>query len=331
MKKTVVIVVLGIGLGLSLIFGLSGKKDTHSESKPTDNITHTSGQIPTLSSPDQPALPSALTPPPENSDAHIQLSCSEQCKATLEALNFVADIDDSHFETILANAEEIAAALSQNDDARADMITLAANTDDGNKRKIIMAAFRYLPQSDQELLGLTLTDSLDATQRKSGVDFLASFGAEQPSLVGKLTSLLETEGDEYVRDSLIKALNQPEHLKGDQQVLDVLYDVVRSDPDPNVRGEALIASVDLLNDPEDILPDTLSAIQSSDDDYQFYGLRSLELILSKETVDPSSTSWSRQQALTALDEILAPDNSEGASEATLSLADELYERLFGGS
>jgi len=115
-------------------------------------------------------------------DASLE-GCLDDCVVILNALNLSFDIDDLSYETMLGDAEKIAEHLKVNDVSRAEMMELAANTDDGKKRKIILAAFKHLSVQHQEEIGLFLADSPYFEQRKNGVDYLGSLDALDSPLV----------------------------------------------------------------------------------------------------------------------------------------------------
>jgi len=92
----------------------------------------------------------------------------------------------------------------------------------------------------------------------------------------------------------------------------------------------LLASIELLKDPQDIMTETFSAVQSSEEDYQFHGLRSLDLILNKESLDtPALSAVNKEQARDILRELVNSEYSE-MSASSRSLADDIFKRHFGG-
>lgn len=263
-----------------------------------------------------------------NEKTSTSAACIKECEIHLEALRGFSSIDDDDFESLLGDIDAFIAYLKANPEARAEMMELALYSEDGNKRKIIITAFRQLTVSDQKELGLALAESLDSVVRREGINFLASSTTMDRALALEFADMLLTEQDEYVRLSLVKAFNQPDILRGDQEVLQTLEQIADSGLYDTVRGEVLLARVQLEATPENIFNDAVDAVRSKAADYQHYGIWALEQIMIRQAdVELEISAANARQVETLFKDLMRPEFDDIPADVHKA-ADDLYERHF---
>lgn len=255
--------------------------------------------------------------------------CDPACKSSLTVLRDGLPIDEETYERIVITTEEIAAYVENNEHARFELIDLAATSDDGNKRDLIIAVFYQLEIEHQRELGQAMIESFYPKVRKDGIDFLANPKTMNASLAATFSSQLQVEPDMYIRTSLINALNQPKLFHGNQEILDTLSLVIQADPDPQVRGKALLASGQLHPDPQDMFYDILSAVRSSEPKFQMYGLQTLELVINNKGVDRPSLSPTNEIQLKNIFDELRKYNFNAIKHQNRRHAEELFNEYFG--
>ncbi len=251
---------------------------------------------------------------PINTDdtSHIKASvlndiyCDAHCQENIELLRFQEKFNDDNYEALLNSSQALAAYLRDNPDIRAEFIELAG-VSTPNNRNIIMAAFNELDLHSRSQLGQALIEASDWHSRFDGIRFLSKPDLMDEQLAQQLSDILPTESAYYVRNSIIKALNQPDKFYGNQDILNTLEQIGYSDDNNTVRGEALLARVQLEQNPEAIFNDAFSAIRSNQADYQEYGLRALVKIIKRQTLNESEISSEYQnEAKDLFEELLSP-------------------------
>ena len=247
-----------------------------------------------------------------NNSLHIDISvaddvyCNNRCQESIDLLRFQAEFNDDEYEILLNSSSELAVYLRDNPNIRAEFIELAS-TSTPNNRNIIMAAFNQLDAHSRSQLGQALIESSNWHSRFDGIIFLSKPDLMDEQLAQQLSDILPTESAYYVRNSIIKALNQPDKFYGNQDILNTLEQIGYSDDNNTVRGEALLARVQLEQNPEAIFNDAFSAIRSNQADYQEYGLRALVKIIKRQTLNESEISSEYQnEAKDLFEELLSP-------------------------
>lgn len=265
----------------------------------------------------------------EPSDVSVSddLYCSDLCRESMKVLRFPAVLTDDEYEELLGRIGELAAYLRKNSAVRAEFLELA-DTEDGDKRSVIMAVFNQLDINARWSLGEVLIESSDWHSRFDGISFLAQPDIMDEQLAQRFSDMLAVDSDHYVRSSIIKALNQPDKFYGNQEILNALEQVGYSDQNNTVRGEALLARVQLEQAPETVFYDVFSAIRSNEAGYQGYGLRALEKIVTRQTLDGLEISWEYQdEAKYLFDELMSPEYGDMPADLR-KMADDLLERFF---
>jgi len=253
--------------------------------------------------------------------------CSEQCREDLELLRLQVGLNDDEYEKILGRSDELAAYLKQNPTLIKEILELA-RTADGDTRSVIMALFDQLDISARELLGHVLIESSDWRSRFDGINFLAQSDIMDKQLAQRFSDMLDVEENYYVRSSIVKAFNHPDKFYGSQEILSILEQLEYSDVDATVRGEALLVRVKLEQEPENVFYDVLSAIRSHEADYQGYGLRALEQIVTLKTRNQIELSWNNDyEAKLMFSELMNHEYYDMPLELR-KIADGLQERLF---
>ncbi len=252
--------------------------------------------------------------------------CSLQCKQTIEILKLPYRIADDEFEKLHAQALQLAVYLQSNSQMLDEFIDIAVQAD-GNKRKIIIAAFAQLTESDRLALGQALIDSPSAHHRLDGIHLLTGTESMSELWVDEFSELLSNEQNGYVRQSVVQALNRPEIFEGDAKVLTMLSQVIQSDGDASVRGEALLVSARLTHDPQPLLYDSFSAIRSEQSVDQQYGVRAMAEIFDRHTRSGGQISeYDRNQLEQLVIDLMEPKFDNIAADVRSNIED-LYERF----
>ena len=122
---------------------------------------------------------------------------------------------------------------------------------------------------------------------------------------------LLSEPDNYVRSALVKALNQPNSALEKAALIASLEPIIHNDSDYAVRGEALLATVDLHEHPQLALDQALAAVHSDIGEFQEYGARALEAIVVRQSLEGIVLNSAQQQALSELkDNLMEPQFDE---------------------
>ena len=270
--------------------------------------------------------------PPESSEilntsTAIDNHCDESCNKALKWLNIQNGLTDEEFEKAISMSDDLAIYLSGNPDAVLQFLELAS-TDDGDKRSFLMEVFNQLDIDDRLLLGEVFIQSADFRNRYDGVQFLAQPEIMHESLTQRFSEMLTVESDQLVRNALIQAFNQPEKFYADRQVLDILEKVSNEEADSMIRGEALLARVQLEEDPEQVFSDSIEAIRSGIGDYQLYGLRALEQIVKRQNFDEIELSQEVEDEAKSLFNELRNAGYDDTPINILSEANNIYMRHF---
>ena len=266
---------------------------------------------------------SKLSHIPEIVDSH----CNELCNESLAWLNIQDVLTDEEFEKAMSLSDELAVYLNENPDALYQFLELA-NTEDGDKRSFLMEVFNKLDIDARLLLGEVFLESTNFRNRYDGVKFLAQPEIMHEPLTQRFSAMLAVESDQLVRSALIQAFNQPEKFYGDRQVLNILEQVSNEEVDNSVRGEALLARVQLEENPEHVFADSIAAIRSAAGDHQLYGLRALEQIVKRQALDEIELSQEIKDEAKYLLAELRDSGYDGAPIDVLSEANNIYLRHF---
>ena len=253
--------------------------------------------------------------------------CAVDCKRTAEQIQLPFTLSDEDFEKALGNADELAVLLQDDPTLRSEWGDLATHTE-GNKRQVIIATFSLLEREDRLALGTALSESAHNHARLDGVHLLASSNTMDKPLAPIFYNILQSDQDQYVRAAAVAALNKPQLFYGDQDVLSVLEQVIYTDIDSGVRGAALLASTKLIEDPEELFSVSLEATVSDASEYQLSGVRALEEIMNRHTMDGHELSEQNEYELDQLMErLLLSENDQVSGEVRRAL-DDLYSRFY---
>lgn len=253
--------------------------------------------------------------------------CGLYCQQAIEVLKLPYEIADHDYEEYLSLAEQLAAYLRSNVQLSAEFIEIAEQAK-GNKRKIIIAAFALLPEGDRLELGQALIKSNSEHHRLDGIQVLASTDSANLHWVNEFSELLLNEQNSYVRQSVVQALNRPEVFKGNAEVLNMLSQVIQTEGDALVRGEALLVSARLSSDPQSLLYDSFSAIRSEQVDYQQYGARAIEEIFIRHTRDGGQISEVDRNQLEQLVTDLVEPEFDSIPISVRRHIEDLFERFY---
>ena len=306
----------------SEIDSLSGSSEFLTDEKHvSDNIAF--GDIET----NQIELPVTSTLENTQSDQTQTDICVEDCPQIVKTVEYPYALSDLEFENVLSSVDELADVLRENSELRSEWIELARHST-GNKRQVIIETFALLDAEDRLALGKALSESPSERHRLDGVQLLGRPNTMSKPLVPMFSDLLQTEQDQYVRGSAINALNQPDLFYGDQEVLEILEQVIYTDNNDAVRGEALLASTQLTENPVDLFYLSLDAVRSETHEYQKFGVRALEEILSRHTKNGDELSWQSSADMSQLvAEIMNPEFDDMPAEVRTTI-DNLYHRFY---
>lgn len=254
-------------------------------------------------------------------------NCNEICKEGIEWLTLQANLTDEEFEKAMSRSSELAEYLKENPAFISEFLELA-NTDDGDKRSVIMQIFNELDFDTRILLGDIFIESADFRNRYDGVTFLAQPDIMHEPITQRFSEMLAVESNQLVRNALIQAFNQPEKFYGDKQVLDILEQVSNEEADSMIRGEALLARIQLEEDPEQVFVDSIAAIRSDEEEYKIYGLQALEQIAKRQAFDEVELSQEVKDEARYLFEELRNYGYDDAPIRFLSEANDIYVRHF---
>jgi len=255
------------------------------------------------------------------------IHCTNDCQHSIELMQLPFPLSDEDFEGVLADVDTLADYLRNNPSLVPEWIDLASRTD-GNKRQVIIETFHLLDMEEHRLLGTALTESPNERHRLDGVQFLARSIMLDKSMVPTFTNILQGEQDQYVRGAAVEALNKPDLFHGDEEVLSALSQVIYSDTNDAVRGEALLASARLTPDPEALFQLSLEAVRSHTNEYQQYGVRALEEVLTRQTMNGGELSWQSDSDLSQLMEDTLGTEYKNMPAEVRSTLDDLYYRFF---
>jgi len=217
--------------------------------------------------------------------------------------------------------------LQENPELRSQWIELAGRTE-GNNRQLIIAAFALLDKSDRLALGKSLSESTHTLARLDGVHLLARSDTLDRTLAPILYNILQADQDQYVRAAAVAALNKPQLFYGDPEALSALAQVMYTDPDASVRGDALLASTQLSETPEDLFSVSLDATVSDASEYQLLGVRALEEIMNRQTMNGIELSVQNEFELDQMMQRLLESEYEHISTEVRRALDDLYQRFF---
>ena len=230
------------------------------------------------------------------------------------------------FDWERAPSDKLVSQLARNARLRTELIKIAVEAS-GDKRQFIIAAFSQLKTGSQWALGKALSEASEYNQRLDGIHLLANPATMNKAVGMWFTGRLETEQDLYVRSALIKALSQTDLFYGDSRVAQVLSNVIATDADSSVRGEALLAKVRLAKNPQASLSDSLAAVRSSSSEYQQYGALALEQVVTRQTLQGAKLDSQSESAISQLvAELMNPEFDDMPLEVRKSL-DNLYSRF----
>jgi len=255
------------------------------------------------------SIPSTTTP---LTDQPVQYSneCGDACREILDRIDFPFSLSDEEFEDGLAHTEALAQHLKLNPHLTDSWIELASFAN-GNKRSLILATFSQLDAEHQQSLGLALLDSPSYAHRMDAVRLLSSEAVMTNNQIDLFAQRLLSEPDNYVRSALVKALNQPNSALEKAALIASLEPIIHNDSDYAVRGEALLATVDLHEHPQLALDQALAAVHSDIGEFQEYGARALEAIVVRQSLEGIVLNSAQQQALSELkDNLMEPQFDE---------------------
>lgn len=180
-----------------------------------------------------------------------------------------------------------------------------------------------------QALGVILDRSPDPIQRLDGIQIMASANVLDSTIVNRLSVRMLEEPDVLVREALVRALNQPELLRGNPRVLQTLQQMKLIEQNDAVRGQALLAQASLSVNPESFIDDSITAIRSGKDVYASDGALALERILVQVPRNEAPLSLENKAAMHDLMEDLMTSKSMEAIPKALRVSlDDLYERFF---
>ena len=250
------------------------------------------------------------------------ISCIGECTLIVKWL----ELSNWQFGREVSPSDRMIKVLRNNPVLRSKLIELATETT-SDKRRFIIAAFTELNFDSQRELGKALTQADDRTQRLDGVNLLENPETMDRSVVQSFGDRLMVEQDRYVRGALVKALDQPELLLGDPQTLEVLTRIIETDTNGSVRGEALLVKAKLVENPEDNLADSLTAIRSQLPEYQSFGARALEQIITRQSLAGGVTgNRSDIEIRQLVAELMNPEFDNMPADVRESI-DNLYDRF----
>ena len=248
--------------------------------------------------------------------------CIGECTLIVKWL----ELSNWQFGREISPSDRMIKVLRNNPVARSRLIELATETS-SDKRRFIIAAFTELDFDSQRELGKALTQADDRIQRLDGVNLLGNPETMDRSVVQSFGDRLMVEQDRYVRGALVKALDQPELLLGDPQTLEVLTRIIETDTNGSVRGEALLVKAKLVENPEDNLADSLAAIRSQLPEYQSFGARALEQIITRQSLAGEVTgNRSDIEIRQLVAELMNPEFDNMPADVRESI-DNLYDRF----
>ena len=254
-------------------------------------------------------------------------SCNRLCQQGLNLIFDAEQLADIAFEQAPNFADVLAEQLRRDPYLKAEMIELI-HLADGNKRKLILSAFKLLDANDQRTLAESLVTSNDRFIRIEGIELLASPDLTDRDIGLELADLLYLEPDKYVRSKIVKLLNQPKQFRDDPSILNALQEIASNDPDLALRGQALLTQLQLETDPEVIFDQSLLAIQSDAQQLQLYGIRALrELITLKDMSGEQLSLPVRQQIKHFLAELAKPEFNDMPTEIRQQFNDIAYQIL----
>ena len=253
--------------------------------------------------------------------------CESPCLNTLEQFRLNQTFTDDELAEALGHIDELVALLTGAPQLQQEFIDIARNSS-GNIREAILSAFAQLEPAAQRSLGRALVDTSDGRQRLDGVQLLARTDVMNESVAKELEELYPTEENEYVRTAMVKAFNQPELLRDKESAMAFLTHVMDTDSAVAVRGEALMASVELTDDAEFAVTRSLEAIRTPTDDYPQFGARALSAFLERHTLNGRELDGHYAQEMEYLmSEIMSPDFDHLPPD-TRQQIDALYDRFF---
>ena len=255
------------------------------------------------------------------------LVCEYQCEYTLELIRNPFPITDELYENALGNVDALASILRIDASLRSELINTAIHAT-ANQSKLIIAAFTQLDFEHRKALGIMLSESPDRLQRFRGIELLSNTETMNPSLVLTFSELLQIESDPLIKSALISGLNRPDMNRGNAYVLDALTQLVHTDANLSVRGEALFATARLSNEPQGVLYDSVLAIRSHTGEYQQFGVRAIEEIVHRQNANRTELSYQSKIEMDQLmAELMSPEFAAVPADVRRQL-DDLYERFF---
>lgn len=261
-------------------------------------------------------------------DAAINQSCSEPCLIARRLIDHLVNLSDEEAEAILATAHRLANAVRQNAELRYGLLRIA-NSLSSAQRQLLINAFYLLEPEHRRMLGVVLDRSPDPIQRLDGIQLMASANVLDAAIVNRLSGRVVEEPDVLVREALVRALNQPELLRGNPRVLEALQQMKLIEQDDAVRGQALLAQASLSVNPEAFIEDSITAIRSGQDVYAFDGALALERILVQVSRNEAPLSAENKAAMhNLMEDLMTSKSMEAIPKALRVSLDDLYERFF---
>ncbi len=322
---------------LALIIGMALAFFSHGDETPFTKQSKITPSAPTESASNVNSspifAPSLLkTVPSKTGEPSLANSCNENCLTTRELLFANAIIDDENYSKLSGLAQGLAAYLEENHIARIDMLDLAKTTQDGNKRAFLIDTFILLPVEQRKELGQALTTSSDWQIRANGITLLSSHEIMTPDGAKTLMTSYANEPNTHVKSEMLKALNKPDTLRGDQTTLDYLSQVMFSETNPKVKSEAMLTKLALQEDPLTAMPDTLMALTSGQPEFQHSAFIALERIYeANDLVDGGLDRIDHEAIKRALEDLMeaevTPENTLQMGRL-LNAADMFYERHY---
>lgn len=249
-------------------------------------------------------------------------SCGEPCRDILDKIDFPFSLTDEEYEDGLGNTEALAEHLKLNPQLVQSWIDVASQAK-GNKRSLILATFSLLDTEHQQAMGIALMDSPSYSHRMDAVRLLSSNTVMNHEHVSLFADRLLNEPNNYVRSALVKALNQPHSSLERKTLIASLEPVLDNDLDYTVRGEALLAIVDLHEHPQLALDQALAAVHSDVDVLQEYGARALQAIVTRQSIEGIILNSAQQYALRELKDNLTASQFDDMPFAARKLIDNL--------
>lgn len=264
----------------------------------------------------------------DKTDVLINQSCTEDCQVANKLIIHLASLSDEEAEAIYATAHRLANAVRHNDELRLGLLRIATFLTNA-QRHLLINAFYLLEPEHRRSLGLVLYSSPDSIQRLDGIQLMGSAKVLDTAIASRLADNVLEETDAHVREALVRALNQPELLRGNSRVLWALQQMQSIEQDETVRGQALLTRASLSADPEELIEESIAAVQSGLDAYASDGALALERILVEISRNEDHLSAEHKAAIHQLmDDLMTSESMANIPHAIRVSLDDLYVRFF---